>query len=119
MATRAILNKIEPKMEVLADSVHCVDESLRGTNNRVDAISEVQETLQDRMDVTEEEVSDLKGQYVEVVNRLNAVIKELNNLKCYLKTMVNKNIDDAMGDLRSADDFYCHEEIADISDDEQ
>ena len=45
MAARAILNKIEPKMEVLTDSVHCVDEPLRDTNNRVDAISEVQETL--------------------------------------------------------------------------
>ena len=117
MATRAILNKIE--LEVLADSVLGVEESLRGTDKCVDTISKVQETLQDRMDVTEEEVSSLKGQYVEVVNHLNAVIKELNNLKCYLKTTVNKNIDDAMGDLRSADDFYCHEEIVDISDDEQ
>ena len=114
MAARAILNKIEPKMEVLTDSVHCVDEPLRDTNNRVDAISEVQETLQDRMDVTEEEISGLKGQYVEVVNHLNAVIKELNNLKRYLKTTVDKN--HTMSDLRSVDD--CHEEIVDISDDE-
>ena len=119
MATRAILNKIEPKMEVLADSVLAVEESLRDTDKCVDVISEVQETLEDRMDVTEEEISALKGQYVEVVNHLNTVIKELNNLKCYLKTTVNKNIDDAMGDSRSADNFYCHEEIVDISDDEQ
>ena len=77
MAERAILNKIEPKMEVLADSVLGVEESLRGTDKCVDAISKVQGTLHDRMDVTEEEISGLKGQYVEVVNHLNTVIKEL------------------------------------------
>ena len=122
MAARAILNKIEPKIEVLSDTVVGLKESLEGTDACVQDVYDVQETIQDRVDVLEEEVTSLKVQKAGLINHLNMVIKEVNNMKAWLKKHYNEHIDNVVDDddVVSVDDLYCHEkfDFTNISDEE-
>ena len=97
-----------------------LEESLKGTDACVQDVYDVQETIQDRVDLLEEEVTSLKAKNVDLMNHLNMVIKEVNNMKAWLKKHYDEHIDNVVDDMRSVDDLYCHEEFdfANISDEE-
>ena len=61
MAARSILNKLEPKMEALRDTVTTLEETLKSTYVNIQDVNEVQDKIQDRVDVLEE-VTALKAQ---------------------------------------------------------
>ena len=118
MAARSILNKLEPKIESISDRVLGLEQSLDGTDRRVEDVYQVQESIQDRLDVAEEEVTSLKAQNIDLTKHLNTVIKELNNMKAWLKRHYDQNID--VDNNIAVADLYCHEEFdfAQISDEE-
>ena len=84
MAARSILNKLEPKMEALRDTVTTLEETLKSTYVNIQDVNEVQDKIQDRVDVLEEEVTALKAQNSGLKDHLNMVIDITFNMMIIL-----------------------------------
>ena len=124
MNTIGGIRTLEPKMEVLADCIQSVEESIRGTDACLQSYVDEQENLQDRVDVLaenlekvrqdnlelEEEIVGLKAQKIDLVNHLNTAIKRINNIHQWIKDNFPESVDD----------YCCYEELdfASISDNE-
>ena len=103
MSARAILNKVEPQIKALSDTLQDVKLSLRGTDACVQDVVDAEERLQDRMDFIEEQMRLLK-------EHLNTAIKRINDIHRWVDNLVDKdNLD-----------LRCHEEFdfAELSDNE-
>ena len=111
MSARATLNKLEPQINVLSDTLQDVKISLRGTDACVQDVVDAQERLQDRLDFVEEEMMSLKVQRADLIEHLNTAIKRINDIHQWLKD----NLQDV-----TVDDLRCHEEFdfAELSDNE-
>ena len=114
MSARATLNKLEPQINVLSDTLQDVKMSLRGTDACVQDVVDAQERLQDRLDFVEEEMMSLKVQRVDLIEHLNTAIKRINDIHQWLKDNLPSLQDVTVDDLR------CHEEFdfAELSDNE-
>ena len=101
MAARATLNTLEPRINVISNTLQDVKLSLHGTNARVRDVTAAEERLEDRVDFIEEQVELIK-------EHLNKTIKRINDIHKWVDTLIDK-------------DLYCHEEFdfSDLSDDEQ
>ena len=100
MAARATLNRIEPRINVISHTLQNVKLSLRSTDARVRDVTAIEERLEDRIDVIEDEVELLK-------EYLNTAIKRINDLHNWVDTFTDK-------------DLRCHEEFdfSELSDDD-
>ena len=100
MAARATLNRIEPRINVISHTLQNVKLSLRSTDARVRDVTAIEERLEDRIDVIEDEVELLK-------EYLNTAIKRINDLHNWVDTFTDK-------------DLRCHEEfdLSELSDDD-
>ena len=78
MSARATLNKLEPQINVLSDTLQDVKMSLRGTDACVQDVVDAQEHLQDRLDFVEEETMSLKV-------HINTAIKRINDIHQWIK----------------------------------
>ena len=104
MSARATLNKLEPQINVLSDTLQDVKMSLRETDACVQDVVDAQERLQDRLDFVEEEMMSLKV-------HINTAIKRINDIHQWIK--------DNLKDVAVVD-LSCHEEFdfAELSDNE-
>ena len=100
MAARATLNRIEPRINVISHTLQDVKLSLRSTDARVRDVTAIEEHLEDRIDLIEDEVELLK-------EYLNTAIKRINDLHKWVDTFTDK-------------DLRCHEEFdfSELSDDD-
>ena len=94
MAARATLNKLEPQIKSLSDTLQDVKLSLHGTDACVQEVVDAKGRLQDRMDFIEEEMKLLK-------EHLNTVIKKMKDIHRWVDNLVDK-------DNR---DWRCYEEF--------
>ena len=101
MAARATLNKLEPRINVISNTLQNVKSFLRGTDGRVRDVTAAEERLKDRVDLIEEQVELIKEHLNKAIQRINAIHK-------YVDTYIDR-------------DLYCDEEFdfSDLSDDEQ
>ena len=60
-------------MEVLHDTIMCLEECLKSTNVNIQDINEVQDKMQDKVNVLEEEVTALKAQNIGLKNHLHMI----------------------------------------------
>ena len=63
-----------------------LQESLAGTDDCVMEIYNLEERLEKKLELLEEELTGVKAQNVELRNHLNSTIKELNNIAGFLNT---------------------------------
>ena len=101
MAARATLNKLEPRINVISNTLQDVKIDLRGTDARLQDAVAAEERLEDRVDLVEEQVELIKEHLNKAIQRINAIHK-------YVDTYIGR-------------DLYCDEEFdfSDLSDDEQ
>ena len=71
-------NRWAPVLKKLNDNLEKIEESLAGTDDCVVNIYKLEERLEDRMIVLEEELNAVKAENVEMRNHFNSMIKELN-----------------------------------------
>ena len=79
-------NQWAPEIKRLNDNLEKLEGSLAGTDDCVLDIYSLEEGLQDRITILEEEVASLKGENVEMRNHFNSMIKQLNSIT----TLVNE-----------------------------
>ena len=101
MAERATMNRLEPRINVISNTLQDVKSFLRGTDVRIRDVTAAEERLEDRVDFIEEQVELIK-------EHLNKAIKRINDIHKWVGTFIDK-------------DLYCHEEFdfLELSDDEQ
>ena len=101
MGARAILNRVEPWINVISDTVQDVQMSLIESDVGAKEAAEAQERLEDRVNLIEDEVKLLQ-------EHLNTAIKRINDLHKWIDTLTDK-------------DLRCHEEFdfSDLSDDDE
>ena len=90
MAAQAILNRLEPQLNVIRHALHDIKIDLRSTDARLQDAVEVEEQLEDRVEVLEEKVELIK-------ENLNTVIDRINVLQEQLKTFTKDNDELAQG----------------------
>ena len=114
MSARATLNKLEPQINVLSDTLQDVKMSLGEMSLDVQDGVDAQERLQNRLDVVEEEMLSLKVQRVDLIKHLNTAIKRINDIHQWLKDNLP-----CLQDV-TVDDLHCHEEFdfGELSDNE-
>ena len=114
MSARATLNKLEPQINALSDTLQDVKMSLGDTDECVHDVVNAQEHLQDRLDVVEEEMLSLKVQRVDLIKHLNTAIKRINDIHQWL----NDNLSSLQ--VVTVDNLRCDEEFdfANLSDNE-
>ena len=78
MAYQAVRNQLAPEIKKINDRIEKLEESIAGTDECVVDIYSLEEKLEDKFECLEEELTAVKGENVELKNRLNSVIKELN-----------------------------------------
>ena len=101
MTARAALNTLEPRINVISNTLQDVKLFLRGTDACIRDVTAAEERLENRVDVIEEQVELIK-------EHLNKAIKRINDIHKWVDTFIDK-------------DLYCHKEFdfSDLSDDEQ
>ena len=112
MAYHCTRNNLELDVRRIKEKLQEVEENINGNDSVLIELLIDQEKLEDRLLVVEEENQSLKIQNVELTNHLNMVIKEVNNMKAWMKAhwqapelYKDLAIEDAMDDLK------CTEEI--------
>ena len=87
MASQAVQNarnQWAPEIKRLNDNLEKLEGSLAGTDDCVLDIYSLEEGLQDKIIILEEEVAGLKGENVEMRNHFNAMIKQLNDITAFV-----------------------------------
>ena len=78
MAFQAITNRWVPEIKRLNDQLEKLQDSLAGTDDCVVDIFNLEEKLEDRMGILEEELNAVEAENIEMRNHFNSMIKELN-----------------------------------------
>ena len=101
MSARAILNRVEPEINAIRNTVQDVQLYLNNTDERVRDITITEERLEDRVDLIEEKVKLLH-------EHLNTAIKRINDLHKQIDTFTDK-------------DLHCYEDFdfSEISDEDE
>ena len=107
MNTIGEIRTLEPKMEVLADCIQRVEESIMGTDACLQSYFDEQENLQDRVVLTKnlekvkkdnlelkEEIDSLKTQKIDLVNHLNTAIKRINDIRQWIRDNFPESVND-------------------------
>ena len=90
MDAKAILNRLEPQLNVISHTLHDVKIDLRGTDARLQDAVAVEECLEDRVELLEDKVELIK-------ENLNTVIDRINVLQEWLKTFTDDDDELAKG----------------------
>ena len=77
-AVRNVRNRWAPELKQLSDNIEKLEESLAGTDDCVVDIFSLEEKLEDRMIILEEELNAVKAENIEMRSHFNSMIKELN-----------------------------------------
>ena len=83
-AVRNVRNRWTPELKQLSDNIEKLEESLAGTDDCVVDIFSLEEKLEDRMIILEEELNAVKAENVEMRNHFNSMIKELNAITTFV-----------------------------------
>ena len=73
-------NGWEPELKKLHDNLTKLEESLAGTDDCVVDIFSLEEKLEDRMIILEEELNAVKAENIEMRSHFNSMIKQLNGI---------------------------------------
>ena len=84
MSYQTVTNRWVPEIKRLNDQLEKLEDSLAGTDDCVVDIYSLEEKLEDRLELLEEELTAVKAQNVELRNHLNSTIKELNAIVEFL-----------------------------------
>ena len=77
-------NQWAPEIKRLNDNLEKLEGSLAGTDDCVLDIYSLEEGLQDRITILEEELNAVKAENVEMRNHFNSMIKQLNNITAFM-----------------------------------
>ena len=77
-------NRWIPEVKKLNDQLEKLQDSLAGTDDCVVDIYSLEERLEEKVELLEEELTAVKAQNVELRNHLNSTIKELNAITAFL-----------------------------------
>ena len=83
-AVRNVRNRWAPELKQSSDNIEKLEESLAGTDDCVVDIFSLEEKLEDRMIILEEELNAVKAENVEMRNHFNSMIKELNAITTFV-----------------------------------
>ena len=83
-AIQNVRNQWAPEIKRLNDNLEKLEGSLAGTDDCVLDIYSLEEGLQDRITILEEEVTGLKAENVEMRNHFNSMIKQLNGITAFV-----------------------------------
>ena len=92
MAFQAVTNRWVPEIKRLNDQLEKVQDSLAGTDDCVVDIFILEEKLEDRMGILEEELNAVKTENVEIRNHFNSMIKELNAITALVNEKLGHNV---------------------------
>ena len=81
---RNVRNRWAPELKQLSDNIEKLEESLAGTDDCVLDILNLEEKLEDRMGILEEELNEVKAENIEMRNHFNSMIKELNAITAFV-----------------------------------
>ena len=84
MSYQTVTNRWVPEIKKLNDNLEKLQDSLAGTDDCVLEIYNLEERLEEKMELLEEELTAVKAQNVELRNHLNSTIKELNAIAGFL-----------------------------------
>ena len=79
-AVRNVRNQWAPELKQLSDNIEKLEESLAGTDDCVVDIFSLEEKLEDRMNILEEELDAVKAENIEMRSHFNSMIKQLNSI---------------------------------------
>ena len=77
-------NQWAPEIKKLNDNLEKLEGSLAGTDDCVLDIYSLEEGLQDRITILEEELNGVKAENVEMRNHFNSMIKQLNGITTFV-----------------------------------
>ena len=77
-------NQWAPEIKRLNDNLEKLEGSLAGTDDCVLDIYSLEEGLQDRITILEEELNGVKAENVEMRNHFNSMIKQLNDITTFV-----------------------------------
>ena len=92
MAYQTVTNRWVPEIKRLNDQVEKLQDSLAGTDDCVVDIFNLEETLEDRMGILEEELDAVKAENVEMRNHFNSMIKELKAVTALVNEKHGHNV---------------------------
>ena len=84
MSYQTVTNRWVPEVKKLNDNLEKLQDSLAGTDDCVVEIYGLEERLEEKLELLEEELTAVKAQNVELRNHLNSTIKELNAITAFL-----------------------------------
>ena len=84
-------NQLQPEIEKINDKLEKLEESVAGTDECMVDIYALEEKLEEKLVYLEEDLASCKAENIELKNRLNWVIKELNT--------ITELLNDRYGDL--------------------
>ena len=79
-AVQNVRNRWTPELKHLSDDIEKLQESLAGTDDCVVDIFSLEEKLEDRMNILEEELDAVKAENIEMRSHFNSMIKQLNSI---------------------------------------
>ena len=82
-AVQNVGNRWVPEIKRLNDNLVKLEESLAGTDECVMDIFALEEKLEDRMGILQEELNAVKAENIEMRNHFNSMIKELNAITAF------------------------------------
>ena len=83
-AVQNVRNQWAPEIKRLNDNLEKLEGSLAGTDDCVLDIYSLEEGLQDRITILEEELTGVKAENVEMRNHFNSMIKQLNGITTFV-----------------------------------
>ena len=92
MAFQAVTNRWVPEIKRLNDQLEKVQDSLAGTDDCVVDIFILEEKLEDRMGILEEELNAVKTENVEIRNHFNSMIKKINAIIAFVNEKLGHNV---------------------------
>ena len=84
MSYQTVANRWIPEVKKLNDQLEKLQDSLAGTDDCVVDIYGLEERLEEKVELLEEELTAVKAQNAELRNHLNSTIKELNAIAEFL-----------------------------------
>ena len=84
MSNQTVTNRWVPEIKRLNDQMEKLEDSLAGTDDCVVDIFSLEEKLEDRMSILEEELDAVKAENIEMRSHFNSMIKELNAITAFI-----------------------------------
>ena len=95
-------NQWAPEIKRLNDNLEKLEGSLAGTDDCVLDIYSLEEGLQDKITILEEDLADVKAENVEMRKHFNSMIKQLNGLTAYVNEKYGYKIFEETSELDTA-----------------